>query len=141
MPHGRFAASFDSPTVDVIVDCGNPILNYTLDGFIKVGGVGVAHAVLQDTFAILKKGIPMYLPYRMSPPFNAGLVAGVYAGVEYGIERARGKTDWKNAAIGGALTGALLSFSDGTFTRDKIIQHSITGGAIATASEFIRNIT
>jgi hypothetical protein len=36
----------------------------------------------------------MYLPYRMSPPFNAGLVAGVYAGVEYGIERARGKTDW-----------------------------------------------
>lgn len=47
----------------------------------------------------------------------------------------------KNAAIGGALTGALLSFSDGTFTRDKIIQHSITGGAIATASEFIRNIT
>jgi hypothetical protein len=39
MPHGRIAASFDSPTVDVIVDCGNPILNYTLDGFIKVGGV------------------------------------------------------------------------------------------------------
>jgi hypothetical protein len=39
MPRGRFAASFDSPTVDVIVDFGNPILNYTLDGFIKVGGV------------------------------------------------------------------------------------------------------
>jgi hypothetical protein len=39
MPHGRFAASFDSPSVDVIVDLGNPILNYTLDGFIKVGGV------------------------------------------------------------------------------------------------------
>jgi hypothetical protein len=37
MPHGRFAASFDSPSVDVIVDLGNPVLNYTLDGFIKVG--------------------------------------------------------------------------------------------------------
>jgi hypothetical protein len=147
MPHGRFAASFDSPSVDVIVDLGNPILNYTLDGFIKVGGVGVAHAVLQDTFAILKKesvtkhDLNKIVKRAGREGFQAGLVAGVYAGVEYGIERARGKTDWKNAAIGGALTGALLSFSDGTFTRDKIIQHSITGGAIATASEFIRNIT
>lgn len=46
----------------------------------------------------------------------------------------------KNAAIGGAVTGALLSFGDGNFSRDKLVQHAITGGAIATASEFIRNL-
>jgi hypothetical protein len=37
--HGRFGGSFDSPIVDAIVSCGNPILNSSLDGFIKVGGV------------------------------------------------------------------------------------------------------
>ncbi|CAM6070820.1 unnamed protein product [Sphagnum tenellum] len=73
--------------------------------------------------------------------FQWGLVAGVYAGMEYGMERVRGKNDWKNAALGGALTGALVSFTDGNFTYDKLVQHTITGGALATASEFIRNIT
>lgn len=34
-----FGGSFDSPIVDAIVNCGNPILNSSLDGFIKVGGV------------------------------------------------------------------------------------------------------
>lgn len=46
----------------------------------------------------------------------------------------------KNAAIGGALTGALLSIGDGKYTTDKMVQHAITGGALATASEFVRNL-
>lgn len=46
----------------------------------------------------------------------------------------------KNAAIGGALTGALLSLGDGKYTTDKMVQHAITGGALATASEFVRNL-
>lgn len=45
-----------------------------------------------------------------------------------------------NAAIGGALTGAILSLGDSNFSKDKMIQHAITGGALATASEFVRNL-
>ncbi|CAK9857879.1 unnamed protein product, partial [Sphagnum jensenii] len=109
--------------------------------------VGVAHAALQDTFTMVKtEGVTKHDLQKMvkragREGFQWGLVAGVYAGMEYGMERVRGKNDWKNAALGGALTGALVSFTDGNFTCDKLVQHTITGGALATASEFIRNIT
>ncbi|MCO5577154.1 hypothetical protein L7F22_030978 [Adiantum nelumboides] len=43
---------------------------------------------------------------------GAGVVAGIYNGMEYGMERVRGKRDWKNALLGGALTGALLTFGE-----------------------------
>ncbi|MCO5607285.1 hypothetical protein L7F22_061478 [Adiantum nelumboides] len=43
---------------------------------------------------------------------NLGVVAGIYSGMEYGMEKVRGKRDWKNALLGGALTGALLTFGE-----------------------------
>lgn len=41
MVHSSLSASVQSPTVDVIVDLGHPLLNYSVDGLIKVGGVRI----------------------------------------------------------------------------------------------------
>lgn len=46
----------------------------------------------------------------------------------------------KNATLGGALTGALVSAASNN-NRDKIVLDAITGGAIATAAEFLNYLT
>lgn len=66
------------------------------------------------------------------------VVSAFYSGVEYSIHRVRGRRDWKNAALGGALTGAILTMGDSHFDKQKMIQTAITGGAIATANELLR---
>ncbi|MBF6266031.1 Tim17/Tim22/Tim23/Pmp24 family-domain-containing protein [Nocardia farcinica] len=65
-----------------------------------------------------------------------GTVAGMYVGMEYGMERIRGTHDWKNAMLGGALTGALISAASNK-NKDNIVIDAIAGGAIATASTFL----
>jgi hypothetical protein len=50
----------------------------------------------------------------------------------------------KNAMIGGVLTGALtgaLLSAAGHNNKDKIVVDAITGGAIATAAEFLNYLT
>ena len=39
MPHSRFSGSLRSPKIDVVIDMGNPFLNRTVDGFLKIGAV------------------------------------------------------------------------------------------------------
>ena len=46
----------------------------------------------------------------------------------------------KNAMIGGAVTGALVSAASNN-KKDKIAIDAITGAAIATAAEFINYLT
>lgn len=46
----------------------------------------------------------------------------------------------KNAIIGGALTGALISAASNN-KRDKIVTDAITGGAVATAAEFLNYLS
>lgn len=147
MPRGRVSAYVRSPTVDVIIDTGHPLLNRTVDGFLKIGGVGVGHAVVQGIFLNLKKESVTkhdleHTVKRMGEEgVQWGAIAGIYCGMHYGIERVRGKYDWKNALLGGALTGALLTFGERNFNRDKMIEGAITGGAIASASELLRYLT
>ena len=43
----------------------------------------------------------------------------------------------KNAMIGGALAGALISAANSTHRGNKVIKDAIAGGAIGTAVEFI----
>ncbi|MDN4015232.1 Tim17/Tim22/Tim23/Pmp24 family protein, partial [Chryseobacterium gambrini] len=69
-----------------------------------------------------------------------GTVAGLYVGMEYGMERIRGTRDWKNAMIGGAVTGALVSLASQN-NKDKVLTDAITGSAVATAAEFITYLT
>jgi len=39
MPHSSISGSVSSPKVDVVIDMGNPLLNLTVDGFLKIGAV------------------------------------------------------------------------------------------------------
>jgi hypothetical protein len=142
MPRTGFKGSLSGPRVDVMVDMGNPFLNLTVDGFLKIGTVAAAKAAVEETYDIVKKGsisqhkLEHSLKKMCKEGAYWGTIAGVYVGMEYGMERVRGTRDWKNAMLGGALTGALVSAASNG-NRDKIITDAIAGGAIATAAEIL----
>ncbi|KAM1581459.1 hypothetical protein TB2_029021 [Malus domestica] len=146
MPRTSFAGSLTGPKVDVMIDLGNPFFNHTVDGFLKIGTVAATRVVAEDAFSAAKKGrisshdFEHTLKKMCKEGAYWGTIAGVYVGAEYGIERVRGHRDWKNAMLGGALTGALVSVASHKNT-DKVLVDAITGGAIATASEFINYLT
>ncbi|XP_073104446.1 outer envelope pore protein 16, chloroplastic isoform X5 [Elaeis guineensis] len=130
---------------------GNAFLNRTVDGFLKIGAVGASKVAAEETYDCLKKG--KFSKDKLEDALrkickegvywvtlSAGTTAGVYVGMEYGVERMRGTKDWKNAMLGGAITGALISAASGHRT-DKVIGNAITAGAIATAAEFINYLT
>ncbi|KAJ7537734.1 hypothetical protein O6H91_11G019300 [Diphasiastrum complanatum] len=147
MPQARVSGTVRSPSVNVFIDMGHPLLNRTVDGFLKLGAVGAAHAASQDVFGILKKesvskhDLEHMVKNMGKEGLRWGVVCGIYTGMEYGMEQVRGRHDWKNALLGGALTGALLALGDSHYSRDKMVRNAITGGAIATASEFLRYLT
>ncbi|XP_024967183.1 outer envelope pore protein 16, chloroplastic [Cynara cardunculus var. scolymus] len=146
MPRTSFAGSLSSPKVDVVIDTGNHLLNHTVDGFLKIGTVAAAKTAVEETFHVVRRGsvskhnLEDALKKMCKEGAYWGTVAGVYVGMEYGIERVRGTRDWKNAMIGGALTGALISAVSSN-KGDKIITDAITGGAVATAAEFLNYLT
>ncbi|MFS7944769.1 hypothetical protein Hanom_Chr06g00516201 [Helianthus anomalus] len=146
MPKNTFMGSLSSPKVEVFVDMGNPLLNHTLDGFLKIGTVSAAKVAVEETYHMVKRGsvskhnLQNSLKKMCKEGAYWGTIAGVYVGMEYGVERVRGTRDWKNAMIGGALTGALVSAASSN-KGDKIIMDAITGGAVATAAEFISYLT
>ncbi|XP_020536209.1 outer envelope pore protein 16, chloroplastic isoform X1 [Jatropha curcas] len=166
MPSKRFAGSLSTPRVDVAIDMGNPFLNLTVDGFLKIGTVAATRALAEDAYYVVKRGnisrrnleqtgngaflifftngryYGLWLQLKKMCKEGAywGTVAGVYVGMEYGMERIRGTRDWKNAMLGGALTGALISAASNK-GKDKIVTDAITGGAIATAATFLNYLT
>ncbi|KAG6583432.1 outer envelope pore protein 16, chloroplastic [Cucurbita pepo subsp. pepo] len=146
MPRTGFVGSLSTPKVDVVIDMGNPFLNLTVDGFLKIGSVAATRAAAEDAYHVVRKGtisshnFENTLKKMCKEGAYWGTVAGVYVGMEYGVERIRGRRDWKNAMIGGALTGAMVSAASNS-NRDKIVIDAITGGAVATAAEFINYLT
>ncbi|KAL8254724.1 hypothetical protein R6Q59_032945 [Mikania micrantha] len=146
MPKKSFLGSISSPKVEVFVDMGSPLLNHTVDGFLKIGTVSAAKVAAEETYHMVKRGsvskhnLENSLKKMCKEGAYWGSVAGVYVGMEYGVERVRGTRDWKNAMIGGAVTGALVSAASSN-KRDKVIMDAITGGAVATAAEFISYLT
>ncbi|CAO2827133.1 unnamed protein product [Amaranthus hypochondriacus] len=50
MPRNRFAK------VDVIIDTGNPLLDRTIDGFLKISTVAATRAAAEDAYHIAKTG-------------------------------------------------------------------------------------
>uniref|UniRef100_A0A452XN08 Outer envelope pore protein 16, chloroplastic n=2 Tax=Aegilops tauschii subsp. strangulata TaxID=200361 RepID=A0A452XN08_AEGTS len=135
-----------SNKVDVAIDLGNPLLNRTVDGFLKIGAVGACRVAAEDAFDCLQSGsvskhkLEKTLEKMCKEGAYWGAVAGVYVGMEYGVERVRGEYDWKNALIGGIASGALISAASNN-KGNKIAKDAITGGAIATAIEFINYLT
>ncbi|CAI9778768.1 unnamed protein product [Fraxinus pennsylvanica] len=146
MPRSTFSGSVTSPKVDIIVDLGNPFLNLTVDGFLKIGTVAATKVAAEEAYSIVKRGSVSHHNFEHSLKKMCkegaywGTVAGVYVGMEYGFERIRGTRDWKNAMLGGALTGALISAACNN-GRDKIVTDAIAGGAVATAAEFLNYLT
>ncbi|KAJ6424945.1 hypothetical protein OIU85_001206 [Salix viminalis] len=142
MPSSSFAGSFSTPKLNVAIDTGNPFLNVTVDGFLKIGTVAVTKSLAEEAYHIVKGGnfstpkMKHALEKMCKEGAYWGTVAGLYVGMEYGMERVRGTRDWKNAMLGGALTGALISAATNK-DKDKIVIDAIAGGAIATASTFI----
>ncbi|KAL2902067.1 Outer envelope pore protein 16 chloroplastic [Bienertia sinuspersici] len=136
MPRSSFAK------VNVVIDTGNPLLDRSVDGFLKIGTVAATRAVAEDAYHIAKRGSIATKDLKKMCKEGAywGTVAGVYTGMEYGVGRIRGTYDWKNAMIAGALTGGLASaVTNGN--KDKIVMDALTGGAVATAAEFINYLT
>ncbi|KAG0632302.1 hypothetical protein M758_1G318500 [Ceratodon purpureus] len=159
----RLSVKASPHSMDFLMDTGNPTLNCTLDGVLKISGVGAAHAASQEAYSLIRKGTEAYrsmsqihsMPVASVPSprrdlekivmkagkegLQWGMVAGMYAGFEYGMEKARGgKHDWKNAALGGALTGVILSVSDGRVSQDKMVRTALTASALATAADFLK---
>ncbi|XP_047056003.1 outer envelope pore protein 16, chloroplastic-like [Lolium rigidum] len=135
MAHGGFLS----------VDLGHPFLNRTADGFLKVGTVGACKVAAEETFHCLHKGdvsrheVENALKKMCKEGAYWGSVAGVYVGVEYGVDRIRGHRDWKNAMIGGAVTGALVSAVNSN-DRNHVVGNAITGAAIATAAHYLHHL-
>ncbi|XP_043689834.1 outer envelope pore protein 16, chloroplastic-like [Telopea speciosissima] len=146
MPNSRFSGSFSSPDVSVTIDMGNPFLNRTVDGFLKIGTVAAARVATEETYHCIRKGsfsknkLEHSLKKMCKEGAYWGTIAGVYVGMEYGVERIRGTRDWKNAMLGGAVSGALISAASNS-SRDKVVVDAITGAAIATAAEFLNYLT
>ncbi|KAA0067730.1 outer envelope pore protein 16 [Cucumis melo var. makuwa] len=146
MPRTGFVGSLSTPKVDVVIDMGNPFLNLTVDGFLKIGSVAATRAAAEDAYHVVRKGTISTHNFENTVSISCfrlklwRAVAGAYVGMEYGVERIRGTRDWKNAMIGGALTGALVSAASNN-NRDKVVIDAITGGAVATAAEFINYLT
>ncbi|KAL3720072.1 hypothetical protein ACJRO7_004980 [Eucalyptus globulus] len=146
MPRSSFGGSVSGPKVDVAIDLGNPFLNVIVDGFLKIGTVAVTRAAAEDAYFTVKSG--KFSGHKFEDTLKKmckegaywGTVAGVYAGMEYGVERIRGTRDWKNAMIGGALTGLTISAASKN-NGDRIVIDAITGGAIATAADFLNYLT
>jgi hypothetical protein len=147
MPQAHFDASVESPHLDVILDVGHPLANRVVDGFIKVGGVGFVHGATQEAYRLLlkeetnQKSLEKLAQRAGKEAVQWGLVAGAYSGVRYGLQQALGENNWKSALLSGALTGATLAITEPNPGRDRVVRGAITGGAIATAAEFIRNLT
>ncbi|EPS67531.1 hypothetical protein M569_07245 [Genlisea aurea] len=146
MPESRLSGALMSPKVNLMVDMGNPFLNHTLDGFLKIGGVAAAKAAAEETYKMGKRGsvsgqsLEQSVRKMCKEGAYWGTVAGVYVGMEFGVEKVRGTRDWKNSLIGGALTGAIVSTASG-HDKDKIVFNTIAAAAIATAKDFLAYLT
>ncbi|CAA7406327.1 unnamed protein product [Spirodela intermedia] len=145
MAGGKLSLSASSPRVDFHVDMGNPFLNRAADGFLTIGAVAVTKVVAEDTYHCLRKG--SVSEHTLKETFKKmckegaywGAVGGTYAGMEYSIRRIRDRNDWKNALLGGFITGALVSAASKK-SRDEVVKGAITGGAVATAARFINHL-
>ncbi|CAN8315194.1 unnamed protein product [Cochlearia groenlandica] len=142
MPSSTISGTVSSPKLSVAVDMGNPFLNLTVDGFLKIGAVGVTKSLVEDTYKAIDKGslskstLEHGLKKMCKEGVYWGAVGGVYVGTEYGIERVRGTRDWKNAMLAGAVTGAVTAAASNK-GKDNVVIDAITGGALAAASQFL----
>jgi hypothetical protein len=66
MPVSSISGSVSSPQVDVVIDMGNPYLNLTVDGFLKIGTV-ITDSKLLQLLHSLKHSEPTFFFFRLQP--------------------------------------------------------------------------
>ncbi|KAM7259202.1 hypothetical protein ACFE04_014943 [Oxalis oulophora] len=148
MPYKSLSGSVSTPQVDFGIDFGNHFLNRTVDGFLKIGTVAAAKTAADGVYHVVKKGScsknnlehtisVVQLKKMCKEGAYWGTVAGVYTGMEYGAGRVLGTSQWKNAMIGGAVTGALMAAATGK-EKDKVVMDAIAGAAIATGMNYLK---
>ncbi|KAI3981213.1 hypothetical protein MKX01_041352 [Papaver californicum] len=55
MPRSSFSSSLSTPKVDFAIDMGHPLLNHTVDGFLKIGTVAASSVAVEETNVSKKK--------------------------------------------------------------------------------------
>ncbi|XXG61364.1 hypothetical protein AAC387_Pa04g3043 [Persea americana] len=56
MARSSFSGVLSSPRVDVIIDMGNPFLNLSLDGFLKIETVGALRVAAEESYHCVPAG-------------------------------------------------------------------------------------
>eukprot|EP00243_Klebsormidium_subtile_P010353 TRINITY_DN54_c0_g1_i2.p1 TRINITY_DN54_c0_g1~~TRINITY_DN54_c0_g1_i2.p1 ORF type:complete len:149 (+),score=18.09 TRINITY_DN54_c0_g1_i2:121-567(+) len=126
----------------------NSTANSVLEAFINVGLVGASQALAHEAYdATRREGVTKHhlesaAKRAFSDALEWGAVAGVYEGMQIAIERVRERRDWVNAAVAGGATGAIFSLrrETGARTNNHIVTAAITGAAVSTAAEFLRQL-
>ncbi|KAM5569734.1 hypothetical protein ABKV19_016976 [Rosa sericea] len=133
------------PKNDRAIDLGSPLLNDIADAFLTGATIGVTKVVAEDTYYAVNRGsvssqdFEYTLKNMCKEGAYYGTVAGVFVTTEYGLESVRGRRDWKNTMIAGAMTGAVMSAVNKN-NKDKILADAIVAGTIAGAALFLRNL-
>ncbi|KAM7484996.1 hypothetical protein LguiA_001005 [Lonicera macranthoides] len=151
-----------------IFDLGHPLLNRIVESFVKAAGIGAIQAVSREAyltavdsnatgmppditgakrhrFPDLKgesnaKSIEALVKSTGKESMQWGLAAGVHTGLTYGLKEARGIHDWKNNAVAGAVTGAVLALTTDDTSHERIMQCAITGAALSTAANLLKGV-
>ncbi|KAI5077125.1 hypothetical protein GOP47_0006949 [Adiantum capillus-veneris] len=115
---------------------GPPCAARVVDGALRMVVAGVTWGLIAGSHDSLKegyRGVSRAAYVAKSVGRNSalwGCCAGTYYGFNCGLERLRRRRDWANAAVAGAVTGALLAAKSGSGA--KIGATSATFAAVAT---------
>ncbi|CAL4910690.1 unnamed protein product [Urochloa decumbens] len=124
---------------------GSPVLNRAVHAFRSAAAIAACKVAAEDTFHCITTGdvskhkLGQSLKKICNEGAYWGTAAGVYGAMESTVEEMRGRTDWKNAVIGGALAGAVMSAATAGRNghTDKVVKDAIASAAIAAAAEFV----
>jgi len=151
-----------------LFDLGHPLLNRIVESFIKAAGIGAVQAVSREAYFTAVDGAATGLPPEVTgakrhrfpdlkgesntksmealvkstskESFQWGLAAGIHSGLTYGLKEARGIHDWRNSAVAGAITGAVLALTTDDTSHERIVQCAITGAALSTAANLLKGV-
>ncbi|KAJ8505780.1 hypothetical protein OPV22_006666 [Ensete ventricosum] len=56
MPKSTFSGFITSPLISDTVDMGNPFLNRTVDGFLKIGTVAASRVAVEEAYQCVRRG-------------------------------------------------------------------------------------
>ncbi|EFJ05576.1 hypothetical protein SELMODRAFT_413325 [Selaginella moellendorffii] len=150
-------AGFGKGDDDVFLDLGHPVVNRSVEAFLKAGAVGLVHATSQIAAREAADFVSTSLnsdkksskcPLQLEEAaftvgkqaVQWGLASGIYSSATISLKEARGVHDWKNAMFGGALAGAAVSLTEPNPRAEAVVSGALTGGAVAIAADFIEKL-